>query len=125
MMINHKAAKNYPFWFNTTTELKTKKNYKQTKKHQNTIKVNTLKAIPNYYNEVLVVRTFFFCSFPKYIFFTYATIAFNERYVWMFRVEMFEASCFHISYFSLHSAKDTAPDYRLHSGRFPPLPLIN
>ena len=71
-----KQLKNCPFGVNTTTELKTIKttNNKQTNK----IKVSTLKAIPKYYNEILVVSTFCFAHFSN-IFFSYATIALRER----------------------------------------------
>jgi hypothetical protein len=49
------------FWVNTTIELKsikTTNNNNNNNHKQNTIKVNTLKAIPNYHNKALVVSIF-------------------------------------------------------------------
>jgi hypothetical protein len=42
--------------------------YKNKNKQQNAIKANTLKAIPKYYNGVLVVSTFFFIISPTRLF---------------------------------------------------------
>jgi hypothetical protein len=48
--------KNCPFWVNTATELKT---VKTTINNKIQLNFSTLKAIPKYYNGVLVVSTFF------------------------------------------------------------------
>jgi hypothetical protein len=52
--------KNCSFWVNITIELKSTNNNKQ-----NTIKINTLKAISKYYKAVLVVSTLYFAHFSN------------------------------------------------------------
>ena len=61
--------------------MKTTNSNKNIIKQQNTIKVNILKAIPKYYNGVLLVSTFSFAHFSDTSFFTCATIAFSERHL--------------------------------------------
>jgi hypothetical protein len=69
-------------WHNSTIELKTVKtaNNNNNNKQQNTITVNTLKAIPKCYNVILVVSKFVFFVSLSQLCWTYTTIAFSERY---------------------------------------------
>ena len=67
-------------WHNSTIELKTVKTTNNNNKQQNTITVNTLKAIPKCYNVILVVSKFVFLVSQSQLCWTYTTIAFSERY---------------------------------------------
>jgi competence protein ComGF len=54
------TEKNCPFSVKVAVELKTIKTANNNNKQQNTIKVNTSKAISKYYNGVLILSTFSF-----------------------------------------------------------------
>ena len=68
------------FQFNKTIVLKIVKTTNNNQNKQNKIKVSTLKSVPKYHSRVLVVSRFCFAHLLNTSFFTYATIAFSERY---------------------------------------------